>query len=68
MKITDEDHHGITAIAIGGDMNSLSAVKWAVDNLVNGNNPHCILVHVQSKTLRLGMDFFFPNHLILSNY
>ncbi|KAF2323593.1 hypothetical protein GH714_036258 [Hevea brasiliensis] len=54
MKITDEDHHGITAIAIGGDMNSLSAVKWAVDNLVNGNNPHCILVHVQSKTLRLG--------------
>ncbi|KAJ9190357.1 hypothetical protein P3X46_001572 [Hevea brasiliensis] len=50
----DEDHHGMTAIAINGDKNSRCAIKWAVDNLINGNNSYCFLVYVQCKTLHMG--------------
>lgn len=49
--------HGLTAIAIDGEKNSQSAVKWVADNLVHGKKPPlCILVHVQSKTMQLGMN------------
>ncbi|KAG8643291.1 hypothetical protein MANES_11G023400v8 [Manihot esculenta] len=54
MKGADEEHQGITAVAIDADKNSQSAVKWAVENLVHGNNPYCVFIHVQCKTTRHG--------------
>lgn len=59
MKGADEEHQGITAVAIDADKNSQSAVKWAVENLVHGNNPYCVFIHVQCKTTRHGLDSFF---------